>query len=31
MVVDDRRIAAASAKETVEQLGQALEVIQNSG
>ncbi len=29
--VSDRRIAAALEKETVEQLGQALEVIQNSG
>jgi hypothetical protein len=29
--VNDRRIAAASEKETVEQLGQALEVIQNGG
>jgi hypothetical protein len=29
--VNDRRIAAALEKETVEQLGQAPEVIQNSG
>jgi hypothetical protein len=31
LVVDDRRIAAPSEKETLEQLGKALEVIQNCG